>query len=112
MWGAIISSRGCAILFGLRGHVLQSCDSGESWVELESGTQSSLSGAAEHEGMLVFAGNSGTVLTWAGAGFTSYKHSSGVDFAAALPLSGGRFLLVGEQGVHQFPEGTGEGDDR
>jgi photosystem II stability/assembly factor-like uncharacterized protein len=112
VWGAIISSRGCAIFYGLRGHVLQSCDAGDNWVELESGTQSSLSGAAEHQGMLVFAGNSGTVLTWAGGGFTSHKHSSGVDFAAALPLSGGRFLLVGEGGVHQFPEGNGEGDDR
>ena len=112
MWGAIISSRGCAIFYGLRGHVLQSCDAGENWVELESGTESSLSGAAEHQGMLVFAGNNGTVLTWAGAGFTSYQHSSGVDFAAALPLSGGRFLLVGEGGVHLFPESNGGGDDR
>jgi photosystem II stability/assembly factor-like uncharacterized protein len=112
MWGAIVSSRGCAIFYGLRGHVLQSCDSGASWVELESGTQSSLSGAAEHQGMLVFAGNSGAVLTWAGGGFTSHKHSSGVDFAAALPLSGGRFLLVGEGGAHEFPEGNGDGDER
>jgi photosystem II stability/assembly factor-like uncharacterized protein len=112
MWGAIVTSRGCVVFYGLRGHVLQSCDAGENWVELESGTQSSLSGAAEHQGMLVFAGNNGTVLTWAGGGFTSHKHSSGVDFAAALPLSGGRFLLVGEQGVHQFPESNGAGDER
>jgi photosystem II stability/assembly factor-like uncharacterized protein len=112
MWGAIVSSRGCVIFYGLRGHVLQSCDAGENWVELESGAQASLSGAAEHQGMLVFAGNSGTVLTWAGGGFTSHKHSSGVDFAAALPLSGGRFLLVGEEGVHRFPESNGDGDVR
>jgi photosystem II stability/assembly factor-like uncharacterized protein len=112
MWGALITSRGCVVFFGLRGHVLQSCDAGENWVELESGSQTSLSGVAEHQGMLVFTGNSGTVLTWAGGGFTSHQHSSGVDFATALPLSGGRFLLVGEQGVHQFPEGNGEGDER
>ena len=54
----------------------------------------------------------GQFLTWAGAGFTSYQHSSGVDFAAALPLSGGRFLLVGESGWHLFPEGNGDGDER
>jgi photosystem II stability/assembly factor-like uncharacterized protein len=112
IWGAFISSRGCAIFYGLRGHVLQSCDAGDNWVELESGTQSSLSGAAEHQGMLVFAGNSGTVLTWAGGGFTSHTHSSGVDFSAALPLNGGRFLLVGQEGVHRFPESTGGGDER
>ena len=112
MWGAIITSRGCVVFYGLRGHVLQSCDAGENWVELESGSLASLLGAAEHQGMLVFAGNSGTVLTWAGGGFTSHQHSSGVDFAAALPLSGGRFLLVGEEGVHQFPESNGGGDER
>lgn len=109
LWGAIVTSRGCAVFFGLRGHVVQSCDAGENWVELASGTQASLSGAAEQQGILVFVGNSGTVLTWAGGGFTGYHHSSGVDFAAALPLSGGRFLLVGEDGWHLFPEVQGVG---
>lgn len=111
MWGAIITSRDCTVYFGLRGHVQQSCDYGESWVELTSGTQSSLSGAAEHQGLLVFAGNNGTVLTWAGGGFTEHKHSSGVDFAAALSLGDGRFLLVGEDGWHLFPEHNGGGDN-
>jgi photosystem II stability/assembly factor-like uncharacterized protein len=104
MWGGIVSSRGCAVFFGLRGHLMQSCDRGDTWVELTTNTESSLSGAAEQKGMMVIAGNSGTVLTWAGGGFSEHKHSSGVDFAAALPLSGGRFLLVGEEGAHIFPE--------
>lgn len=111
MWGAVITSRDCTVFFGLRGHVLQSCDYGDSWVELTSGTMSSLSGAAEHQGLVVLAGNSGTVLTWAGGGFTEHKHSSGVDFAAALSLGDGRFLLVGEDGWHLFPEHEGGGDD-
>lgn len=111
MWGAIISSRGCAVFFGLRGHLLQSCDGGDNWVELMTNSQSSLSGAAEQQGLMVIAGNSGTVLTWAGGGFTAHKHSSGVDFAAVLPLSGGRFLLVGEEGAHLFPETEGGGND-
>lgn len=107
MWGALLSSRGCAVFYGLRGHILQSCDSGDNWVELASGTQASLSGAAEHQGLLVIAGNSGTVLTWSGGGFTTHQLSSGVDLAAVLPLSGGRFLLVGEGGWHLFPETNG-----
>jgi photosystem II stability/assembly factor-like uncharacterized protein len=110
MWGAIISARGCAVFFGLRGHLIQSCDRGDTWVELATSSQSSLSGAAEQQGLMVIAGNSGTVLTWAGGGFTEHKHSSGVDFAAVLPLSGGRFLLVGEEGAHFFPENNGTGD--
>ena len=104
MWGALISSRGCAVFFGLRGHIQQSCDSGDHWVELASGTQASLSGAAEQQGMLVIVGNNGTVLTWTGGGFTAHQLSSGVDLADVMPLSGGRFLLVGEGGWHLFPE--------
>lgn len=111
MWGAIISARGCAVFHGLRGHVMQSCDGGDHWVELATGTHTSLSGAAEQQGMMVIAGNGGTVLTWAGGGFSEHKHSSGVDFSAVLPLNGGRFLLVGEEGTHFFPEAQVNGDD-
>jgi len=110
MWGAILSDRGCAVFFGLRGHLMQSCDRGDHWVELTTGTQASLSGAAERRGMMVLAGNSGTILTWAGGGFSQYTHSSGVDFAAVVALDDHRFLLVGEEGVHYFPEAE-EGDD-
>jgi photosystem II stability/assembly factor-like uncharacterized protein len=110
MWGAIVSARGCAVFFGLRGHLIQSCDRGDTWVELATNTLSSLSGAAEQQGLIVIAGNNGTVLTWAGGGFTVHKHSSGVDFSTVLPLSGGRFLLVGEEGTHFFPENNGSGD--
>jgi photosystem II stability/assembly factor-like uncharacterized protein len=110
MWGALKTSKGCVVFFGLRGHVLESCDFGDSWAELPTRTEASITGAAEHQGMVVFVGNSGTVLTWAGRHLTEYKHSSGVDFAAALPLGGGLFLLVGEDGTHRFPEESGDGD--
>lgn len=109
MWGALKTVRGCAVFYGLRGHAMESCDFGHTWTELPTGVQASLTGAAEHQGMVVFAGNSGTILTWAGGHFTQHTHSSGVDFAAVVPLGGGLFLLVGEDGVHQFPESDGGG---
>ena len=57
-------------------------------------------------------GNSGAVLTRIADAVTRYTHSSGVDFAAVLPMADGRFLLVGEDGVHWYPESfTGGGDD-
>jgi photosystem II stability/assembly factor-like uncharacterized protein len=112
MWGAIRTAAGCAVFYGLRGHAMESCDFGETWTELPTGTGSSLTGATEHQGVVVLAGNSGTVLTWAGRHFTQHKHSSGVDFAAVLPLGGSLFLLVGEDGTHLFPEATGGGDDQ
>ena len=112
MWGALRTASGCAVFFGLRGHAMESCDFGDTWTELPTGTGASLTGAAEHQGVVVFAGNSGTVLTWAGRHFTEHKHSSGVDFAAVLPLGGSLFLLVGEEGGHLFPETGGDDNDR
>ncbi len=114
MWGALMTNNECVLFFGLRGHILESCDFGSSWIELETGSESSISGAAEQDGLVLLAANSGTVLTReAGGQFIVHHHSSGVDFSAAISVGDGNFLLVGEDGVHKYPESsdTGEGDD-
>ncbi len=112
MWGSILLPNDCVLFYGLRGHALESCDFGMSWSELDSGTESSISGAAEDQGTLVLAGNGGAVLTREDSGsFTIYQHSSGVDFSSVLPLGEHQFLLVGEEGVHRFPESSGAGND-
>ena len=111
MWGALETEAGCILFYGLRGHIIESCDFGTSWTELETGVESSISDAAEHDGLVLLAANSGTILIRDdGGSFTAYKHSSGVDFAAVLSLNDGNFLLVGEGGVHRYPETTGEED--
>jgi photosystem II stability/assembly factor-like uncharacterized protein len=111
MWGALKTNEECVLFYGLRGHILESCDFGTSWTELESASESSISGAAEYDGLVLMAANSGTVLTRDDSGrFTIHHHSSGVDFAAAISLGDGNFLLVGEDGVHKYPEG-GDGND-
>ncbi|MGD2129047.1 MAG: YCF48-related protein [Lysobacterales bacterium] len=107
MWGGIRTNDECALFFGLRGHAMESCDFGDTWNELDTGTQLSLSGAAMSNGLLVIAGNSGVVLTRTDGRFTTHIHSSGVDFAGALALPDGHFVLVGEDGAHEFPEVTG-----
>ena len=110
MWGSLLNNGECVLFYGLRGHIMESCDFGSSWAELESGTESSISGSAEQDGMVLLAANSGTVLTREGGGqFTVHNHSSGVDFAAAISLGDGRFLLVGEDGVHNYPESGSQG---
>jgi photosystem II stability/assembly factor-like uncharacterized protein len=111
MWGAILLQNGCVVFYGLRGHAMESCDFGSSWAELETGTEASLSGAAEDDGLLVLVGNSGTILTRQDGRIAQHVHSSGVDFSAVLALGEGRFLLVGEEGVHRFPE-QGKAEDR
>lgn len=108
MWGALAVPDGCVLFFGLRGHVQGSCDFGNTWWILNSGTQASLSGAAVDGGTTIIVGNSGTVLVRENRGdFEVYSHSSGVDLSAAEPLGEGRFIVVGEDGVHYFPEAAG-----
>ncbi|MBT8047602.1 MAG: hypothetical protein HKN57_09075 [Xanthomonadales bacterium] len=104
MWGAIKMPNGCVVFYGLRGHAMESCNFGESWRELETGTQLSLSGAAERDGFLIMVGNSGVVLTMEDGATSQYLHSSGVDFSSVVALGNGRFLLVGEDGLHFYPE--------
>lgn len=105
MWGALTTAGDCALFFGLRGHVMETCDFGTNWTEVETGTEASISGAAQFEGFSLLAANSGTILTKDDGGpFRVYHHSSGVDFAAAIALGGTRFVLVGEGGVYHYPE--------
>jgi photosystem II stability/assembly factor-like uncharacterized protein len=114
MWGALKTKGDCVLFYGLRGHIMESCDFGTSWTELDTQSESSVSGAAKHEGLIVLAANNGTLLIRDDSGqFKSYHHSSGVDFSAALSRGDGSFLLVGEDGVHQYPEmiSGGNGND-
>jgi len=112
MWGAIVSAPDCVVFFGLRGHAMESCDFGDSWLELKTGTQSSLSAGTVQEGTLVLVGNSGSVLTRSSGIVNTYKHPSGLDFAAVIPHRSGYVLLAGEEGVHLFPERGEAGDER
>jgi photosystem II stability/assembly factor-like uncharacterized protein len=111
MWGAIKTNEECVMFYGLRGHVLESCDLGSSWTEIDTGSESSISGAAEYDDLVLLGANGGIVLIRDdSSGFRVYHHSSGVDFAAVLSLGDGNFLLVGEDGVHRYPEMVNEGD--
>lgn len=111
MWGALKTDSDCVLFYGLRGHVIESCDFGSSWDEINTGSESSISGAAEYDDLVVLAANSGVVLIRDDAsGFRTYHHSSGVDFSSVISLRDGDFLLVGEDGVHRYPETVKEGD--
>ncbi len=110
MWGAQIDNADCVVFYGLRGHVMESCDFGSNWTELVTGSESSISGAAVFDGRLVLAANSGTLLIRGQDGiFATYHHSSGGDFSAALSLEDGNFLLVGEDGINRYPEPAAKG---
>ncbi len=109
MWGALQLDGECALFYGLRGHAMQSCDFGTSWSELETGSEASISGGAMHDGRVLLAAASGAVLTRDDSrDWSETIHSSGVDFAAAVALDDGTFLLVGEDGVFRYPEAASE----
>ena len=111
MWGALQLDEECVLFYGLRGHAMQSCDFGTSWTEFDTGAEASISGGAMQDGKILLAASSGTVMIRDdGMDWTAAKHSSGVDFAAALSMGDGSFLLVGEDGVFRYPEATTEED--
>jgi len=113
MWGALKLENDCVLFYGLRGHALESCDAGSTWTQLDTGAEASISDGAQHDGRVVLAANSGTVLVREdGSLWREHIHSSGVDFAAVVALDDGSFLMVGEDGVFRFPETNEEkGDD-
>ena len=109
MFGAVSTAESCVLFYGLRGHVMRSCDDGDNWEELSTGSEATLLGAAGQDGQILLAGNGGVILVYNGAdGFSSHLHSSGVDFSAVLGLGAGHFLLAGEDGTYFYPEGGQE----
>ncbi|MDX1459999.1 MAG: YCF48-related protein [Xanthomonadales bacterium] len=110
MFGVTRTFNECLLVFGLRGNVQESCDEGVSWEELETGTEASIMGGLFDGQQNVLVGNSGLVLTRRASGdFQVNYHGSGVDFAAVAGLGNGSYLLVGEDGVHHWPEHGDEG---
>lgn len=104
MFGIVGSGDGCAVLYGLRGTVLQTCDFGDGFEELDSGTESSLMGAAPANGGLLLVGKGGLVLEHAADGrFTHRSMPGGGDLSAILARGDGTFIVVGENGVQGWP---------
>lgn len=109
MFGTAVLSNGCIMFYGLRGHAVSSCDDGLTWEETPTGTNATLLGGAVAGDGLLIVGNSGALLEYNPAdGFSMSTHSSGVDFSSAIAIKPGRFLLVGEDGTHFYPETSGQ----
>ena len=98
----------CLIAHGLRGNALHSCDAGVSWEELELGVESSIAGGVAIDGEWIMVGNTGTIVRRDADGrYNTELHSTGVDFSNIINAGQGRFLIVGEGGIHHYPESEG-----
>ena len=110
MFGAFVLGNDCAVFYGLRGHAMMSCDDGVSWEELDTGTQTTMLGGVVTGDNAIIVGNSGSVHEFnPDTGFKTRIHSSGVDFSSAIAIEPGRYLLVGEDGAHFYPEEASRG---
>ena len=95
------------LLLGLRGHLLRSEDAGESWTQVVTATNATLTGALRVDsGQVLITGLEGTLLTSrdGGRNVSLGQLASRQGISAALALADGGVLLLGEFGVRRLPE--------
>jgi photosystem II stability/assembly factor-like uncharacterized protein len=90
----------------MRGHILRSTDQGRTWTDVATGTNQSLTAAAElGDGTVVLVGLSGTVLRSADAGST---YSADVrperqTFTGVTEAARGQWVLTAMSGIVKSP---------
>lgn len=105
MFGAIGYQGRRVLVFGLRGNALETDDLGDTWREVDTGTELSLQGgSALSNGGAVIVGNDGLVLVRGESGaFQRRKFEDGGVLAAVLTIGGsGQVVLAGENGIARF----------
>lgn len=106
MFGAIGFEGQRAIVFGLRGHAFETDDLGDSWRELQTGTELSLLGGTKlAKGGVALVGANGLVLIRREA--SEALRAGAIDPAGALASvlaieGGGAFLVAGENGIARY----------
>ena len=92
------------LLAGLRGHLFRSEDAGETWTQVPTDTNATLTGAVRlSSGAILITGLEGALLTSRddGRSVTSARLPSREGISDALPLGGDEVLLIGEFGVRR-----------
>ena len=97
----IIPPNGDLLVMGLRGHLFQSSNSGESWAEVNTGTISGLQEATILNNKLLIVGSDGTILESNdfGKSVELNQRSDRVHLANVIFLNESEVLLVGIKGV-------------
>lgn len=106
MFGAIGYDGRRLLTYGLRGNVFVTEDLGDTWTQLDTGTELSLQGGtAFGDSGAVLVGNNGVVL-WRESFDAPFRQATVEDvgvLAAVLPVGGSRQLVVvGESGIGRF----------
>ncbi len=109
MFGVLALGEGHFLAYGLRGHVQETMDFGDTWVELDTATEATLQGGAlTPDGSVFLVGNNGTVLyRAAGAGQFELQTYSDTEqespvLSNALALENRTVIVAGEKGLGRF----------
>ena len=97
-----LKDNGSLLLFGLRGHLFRSKNAGETWTEINTGTQATLNDAIHLEdGRIALVGLAGVLLLSEdnGRSFTLHQQANRAGIARVLQAKDGALILIGEDGV-------------
>jgi len=108
-WSGLALPGGVLLAGGLRGSLYRSVDDGRNWARVETGSKSSITAMAVHEGRVVAVGLDGLVLrsTDAGATFSSEVRTDRAALTGVTMTSGGRTVFLSRQGVVHDPDPPG-----
>ena len=97
----LVEQDDCVLAFGLRGHVLKSCDFGDNWTDVPvDGEQTLMGGTVLDNGTAVLVGAGATLLRIDPAGQVQRDADQlGGDYASVAVGEEGGLILVGEDGV-------------
>lgn len=97
----LVEQDDCVLAFGLRGHVLKSCDFGDNWRDVPvEGEQTLMGGTVLDNGTAVLVGAGATLLRIDPDGRVQRDADQlGGDYASAAVAGDGGLILVGEDGV-------------
>lgn len=98
----LVQREDCILAFGLRGHVLRSCNFGDDWTDVPvEGEQTLMGGTVLADGTAVLVGAGATLLRIAPDEQEVRRDADqlGGDYAAVVADDDGTLIVVGEDGV-------------
>jgi photosystem II stability/assembly factor-like uncharacterized protein len=106
MFGVLALGQSHVLAYGLRGNVQETTDMGDTWTELDTGTNLSLQGGTVlADGSVLLVGSNGVLLHRA-AGASVFTQSFYINerqetpvLSAALPIGARDVVLAGEKGL-------------
>ncbi|MGE8190045.1 WD40/YVTN/BNR-like repeat-containing protein [Pseudomonas sp. NPDC086278] len=102
----ITGKPGATLVFGLRGNVFRSTDSGVNWSKVELGLPLSITASSvTADGRIVLVSQAGHVLVSSddGASFRMQPNTALAPVAAAQVATAGSLVLAGTRGLRQLP---------